>query len=624
MIKIVIIQTGEVLYSNSNFSYTRQIGDVGNIAVSNTSHTNSFNIIKNKDSIRVLEGLGLQGSASDYPYKIVECTLYHNEIEVIERGNLIITESNGSFKAYVQDGNVDFWKAIEGLKISDLDITELTHEKTYDVVRDSLIGNDKEYKYFVADYSGDYYVNQAGAIFLNIDHMSPSVRLKYIIDKIFNHIGFTYNISVDINLWWTYAKSYVLDEIEENKDYTETLIDGISMPFSINGSKSLPFVFERIANGATTSITNQFGRGVTNLDYGQYKVFLEYEDVFARYTLEYYDWSNINPIIHEGFFPVKIGIMINGVEVGEHVTNITLSENDVITPYFEPYLGDEFWDRFGFRAYDVIAVDTITVNNFKMKIQSFDIFQGAGDTIESFGAKEFIKELMHYYGLTISVVGKQVNFYTINERLNSNVVNYNDRLIRINNEKYSYRNYAKRNLLKHKYVNEDTGYNDSSVDVNNRNLAEESVLLESFSYTPTRLGVYEMYESEAKKDEEGNIFFEYKELSDRSFMLTEEKKEALIWLSSEREGVAEVMPSKEYSFASQKDANFRQLHVTYYSNFNRVLNNANIIIVDLDISLIEMTHINLIDRIYLNNAYYLINKLMYRSSGVSAELIKID
>lgn len=622
MIKIVIIQTGEVLYSDSNFSYTRQIGDVGNIAVSNTSHTNSFNIIKNKDSIRVFEGLGLQGSASNYPYKIVECTLYHNEIEVIQRGNLIITESNGSFKASVQDGNIDFWKAIEGLKIGDLDISELTHEKTYDVVRDSLIGNDKEYKYFVADYGGDYHVNKMGTMFLNIDFMSPSVQLKYIIDKIFNHIGFTYNISVDINLWWTYAKSYVLDEIEENKDYTEILIDGISMPFSINGSKSLPFIFEKIANGATTSITNQFGRGVTNLDYGQYKVFLEYEDVFASYTLQY--WDDNDPFTHESFFPVKVGIMINGVEVGEHVTNITLNENDIITPYFEPYVGEEFWDRFGFRAYDVIAVDTITVRDFKMKIQSFDVFQGAGDAIENFGAKEFIKELMHYYGLTLSVIGRQVNFYTINERLNSNVEVYSDRVIKINSEKYSYRNYAKRNLLKHKYVNQDTGYNDSSVNVDNQNLKEENTLLQSFSYTPTRLGVYEMYESEAKEDEDGNIFFEYKELADRSFMLTEEKKEALIVLSSTREEIEGLVPYKEYSFASQKDANFRELYTRYYSNFNRVLNNANIINVDLDISLIEMTHINLIDRIYLNNAYYLINKLMYRGSGVSAELIKID
>lgn len=136
-----------------NFTYTRQVGDIGDVATSNANFTNSFEVRRDKTSISALNGLSLVGSLSNSPYIKVKSLLHINGIDLISDGWLQIRDvDKDKFKLSVLDGNVDFWKAIENVALDDIDLSEADHDKNLQSVIASF-SNDY-YKYILADYGG--------------------------------------------------------------------------------------------------------------------------------------------------------------------------------------------------------------------------------------------------------------------------------------------------------------------------------------------------------------------------------------------------------------------------------------------------------------------------------------
>ena len=66
-----------------------------------------------------------------------------------------------------------------------------------------------------------------------------------------------------------------------------------------------------------------------------------------------------------------------------------------------------------------------------------------------------------------------VKFLTLTERFEQNVTDWSNRYIDRKNETYTYSKYGQNNLLKHKYQDELSDFNDGNINVNNENLEEE-------------------------------------------------------------------------------------------------------------------------------------------------------
>src|SRR5690554_2458656 len=184
-----VVIKGIPLEVNGRFTYTRQVGDLGDVATSNASHTNSFSIIRDQNSISAFEGLSLSGSTSRVPYERFPGLLVVDEIPIVENNNswANITESDlSNFKLSILDGNIDFWKAIEGLTLADIDLSEARYAKTRQGIIDSF--SSPYSKYIMGDYGGtvDPY---------DINLLNPAISEQYIWGQIFNHIGMGYEMT---------------------------------------------------------------------------------------------------------------------------------------------------------------------------------------------------------------------------------------------------------------------------------------------------------------------------------------------------------------------------------------------------------------------------------------------
>ena len=197
---------------NEKVTYTIQVQDLADVSSVASSVTTSFKLPKTKNNYEALKSLSLPGDTSNLPYLKNDCKLYNFGTTLIDNGWLKINNSDEeSFNVNIENGIIDFFKAIEGKTIgNDLDLTDTNHNKDLITVINSFERND--YTYIIADYNGLNTYLKGGVNYINVDYLVPSLNSKYIWDKIFNSIGYTYSGSVFnselfTNLWVTYPKA---------------------------------------------------------------------------------------------------------------------------------------------------------------------------------------------------------------------------------------------------------------------------------------------------------------------------------------------------------------------------------------------------------------------------------
>jgi hypothetical protein len=89
------------------------------------------------------------------PYRKAKARLVKNGIEIVPDGYAILNESdNDGYSVQVLSGNMDFFKTIEGKKMSDLDLSEYDHTWNSATIIDSF-SNTEGYIYSIIDWSED-------------------------------------------------------------------------------------------------------------------------------------------------------------------------------------------------------------------------------------------------------------------------------------------------------------------------------------------------------------------------------------------------------------------------------------------------------------------------------------
>lgn len=635
---MVTIETENgTLQIDGRFSYTRQNADIGEVSKSNSNFTNSFNVRRDKNSTRVLKGLGLVGSSSNIPYQKTKSRLNINGVTLITDGWLEIKSvDNSNYKISVLDGNIDFWKAIEKVNLGQVDLHETKHDKTIQTIIDSWTNN--YYKYLLADYNGelDLENNQ-----FNADHLIPAIRESYIFERLFEYISFNPIMPIDIKTWLTYGKKTGFDF--DYGDPTKLGLDSENRRwlFPIKQNGYFDAHLQPIdMNGASYNNGGGDGTRIYNLQKGYYKVSIKWEELKAKAT--FIAWISSQEI----YTPVIVEFYINetmywqnylpsseieNYELPDYITNIKINPYDIVNIRFKSLTLNQFKQFTGLPNVQNLRYHYLEATGFSFEMRRQEEEEiDFSDSLKKVSAKDYIKLIMHRYGLTLFYDNftKNVKFMTIEQRLDADVQDLSEYYIERKDEKYTNGNYAQHNRFKHKYIEEGDDFNDSQIKINNENLPFEKELVESFTYSATQEGVFKMFEREPKKGDNDNVEIKYKPIDNRNFLQNIDYRNvnsALIY--SRRPPGIQTVFSGNAVFGIDDRATFRYFIPKFWTGYENILNKSKTHKVIFRMSVYIFLNLDLKKRVYLKQeaSYYLINSIKLKGEDqVEAELIKLD
>jgi hypothetical protein len=623
------------LYVDGKFSYTRQNADVSDVSKSNTNYTNSFNVRRDKNSTRILKGLGLVGSASIIPYKKVNAGLNVNGVSIVGNGWLNVQyTTQDKYKLAILDGNIDFWKELSKYNLSDCDLHETTHEKTPQVVADSF--ENDYYRYFLADYNGE--VNLETNEY-NTDHQIPAIRESYVFDRLFQLLGFSYSLPISIDTWLTYGKKSKTEPTFGEPTTLRLDSDQVTsgrFPIKDNGYFDAP-VQPVDMNGATYVPDVGQGAKIYNLETGNYKISFSWEELKAKFSGTF-NVSGFTTVIVEFYINQTLyhknllsETDISNGEIAGHITAVELNPFDIVSVKIRPLSSHEFSQVTGFPNDFNFNYEYLEAKEFSFEMNKVEDNQiDFSDSLTKVSAKDYIKYIMHRYGLTLFYEDGTAYFKTIDQRLDAQTWDLSQYYLGRKKESYLSGNYGQHNLFKHKYTQEGQNFNDGMFEIQNEHIVKEKEIVKGLTYSPTKYGVFPMFDKEPNKDDQGGIEIKYKPIDDRSFLIRPDYvhiDEGLLH-STDVPGAQDVtLNSTNIPMATVEGATFSYFVRKYWKRIGDILNKTKIHTVEFRMSIYVFLNLDLKKKIYIKQeaSYYLINSIKLKGDDkVEAELIKVN
>lgn len=628
MIVEIEIPTGK-LFPNGRFTYTKQVGDIGDVSTSTANHTNAFSIRRDNESIIVLEGLSIPSSASDIPYVKVPARSSVDYFEIIKSGWFLVQKSNKSeFKISILDGNVDFWKRIENVTLEDIDLSETIHTKNVQTIIDSF--DNPYYKYILADYGGPEHDELNNT--WNGDFLVPAINEKYIFDRIFEHIGMTYNMSVNIDTWLTYPK-----DVYDGFGYDPAVT--VNFGLYNSGIKQLNEKIRPVPSSSSST-------GNATWDLPTYKVTVNASGVYKishvmpgilvnaifRRTIK----TPVGQFVvneYESYANGFVQVFVNDVYTAtlyypDSEVNINLNEGDVVEFVFRYSTDPQFYSGVPATAQLAFIKDYV-FSSYEFKMERHNFLQiSFGDAFREISAKDFIKYIMMRYGLTLFTEDGEVTFLTINERLSAPYQNLSNKIREKVEERYVYPNYAVKNAFRHKYVDESDDWQDGYIYSSENLMEDEKTLFESFTYSRTTEDKMPVFQTEVR-EKNSVIEISYKSILGRFFSL----RYKMITPPTDTEIYTERIPASQthqgdIPVAEFEMTTFRQFVPTYWEPAERLIQRAKLSKFDMDMTIADFVRLDLKQRVYLDgdeSAFFLINSATLNDDrSVELELIKID
>ncbi|VDH16714.1 Uncharacterised protein [Algoriella xinjiangensis] len=621
------------LNESDPIQYNFQVNDIGDVESRQTTFTNTISLPKTKNNTMILEGLGLAGDASTLPYQKINASLFEDTIPVIYNGWAVISNTDESYNLNLYSGIVDLFKAIENKTIgTDLDISETEHNKDLYSVYNSF--TNEYYRYIIADYNGKSHLSIRGESYVNIEYLVPSIRCKYLIDKIqetfgFEFIGSVFSNPKYLNWWMTYPKPS--PEVSEEVSIDPVLVSTGSVLNLVN-----PYYEDGISE---ININNGFnaieGWWLNDREYKVEKAGtfnMKYKgDGNARYYWE--DYTNqTDPRMVDNRTP-DLNLCINGNVTDKLIymrnidseLNFSVNVGDVISfVYVEIYENKPQW-----------RLDNLKIDYFDFSISQISLGEiSFKDALIDFGIKDFFKEFLWQFSLTpIPQENNKVLFLTTDERINAEIVNWTDKYNGRINEEYVYGNYAQRNNFKYKYNEENSTYNDGFIQVNNQNLEDEIDSIQSKIYTTEKdkvkfpvssthrfdSNVYRIWQKEVqeKEDDKGNSVTEikYKDLSNRYYFIRSKENTNSINLAYE--SINDSIKVSGFSQEDYSDLSFSEIIKNEYLSLDSLINNSRKHFIKLkNLTPVDIQNLRF-DAVYYfeqEQQHYILNKLPYQNA----------
>lgn len=118
---------------NTIIPLTFQAGDIGDLTARIADYSATINIPKTSNNKRTFENINLVNSKSAIPYRKASIKYTLNGLNIITNGSGIITESSKFYKLNIYNSLVDFFGAIDGKNVDDMDF------EVYETIDDTYI-----------------------------------------------------------------------------------------------------------------------------------------------------------------------------------------------------------------------------------------------------------------------------------------------------------------------------------------------------------------------------------------------------------------------------------------------------------------------------------------------------
>jgi hypothetical protein len=624
----VFINSGEVeLVKGVTFAQTKQANDIANLTTRNSNFTQNIKLARTSENERILLRAGLIGSNSRFPYQRNTCDVIDIQSgqHLIWHGwAVLLSTDSKAYNITVYDGSIDFYRAIENLTITQVGISDLNHIKNIDNIIETWTDLTKPYRYVLADYNGDNIIED---VKINIDYQVPSANCKYIWDRIFDYIGFTYSGSVFnhekfIDLWLSFPKP-TGEEVPNKIQISQQESSDISYVVNVNVGNAVFQVTQYVVNPLRDCFTSEY----------------------AVLQCPAVNWNDVNgePIP----FVRSIQILQTGVysfdlndsrlfrlrradALNQLIELIDFNE----TIIFNANAGDLI--SF-FLVQDQSQLPQLPPTNFNDLEITFSYIDGFAVNFEEifidFKVSDFIREILVRFGLTPykDKFTNEVRFLTLPEIFqNTQIEDWSTKFGRVVNESYKFGNYAKRNTFKYKYNDVAQTHNNGFISIDNDNLAEEVVLFQSQIYSPEAktslfLGnsnVYKLWEREIKEDNT----IDYKELEGRFYFQRSRRVNGTLFLASNLTSQEEQVSF--YYRESYHRLRWQDIVFDWYPALNQILDNSKLITVEVWLKAFEVANLELSRLIFISqlSQYFLINKVSNFVNGrpTRVELIKVD
>jgi hypothetical protein len=628
---IVYINSQEVeLSTGTAFSQTKQANDLADLTSRQSNFTQNLKLPKTAQNERILLRAGLIGSESVTPYRKCDCDVIDSDsgYHLIKKGWAVLLSTDDRFyNVTVYDGSIDFYRAIENITVTQVGISDLNHIKSLSNIVASWTNTDTPYRYILADYNGDNIIDD---VKVNIDYQVPSANCKYIWDRIFDFIGFTYSGSIFnhekfTDLWLTFPKptgeevpnkilineqqssdiSYVVNVWVGNALFQETrqLINPIREGFFSEYAQLVPPAIE------TNTVTGEIIPFVKSIQILQSGVFSFDLTGLEGLPFKLRRADNLNQIIEIIDFTDTILFNANAGDLVSIFAVETVPQGQGNQPPF---------------GFDNLTVTFSYVDGFAVNFEEIFI---------DFKVSDFVREILVRFGLTPfkDKFSNHVKFLTLNEILqNPDVKDWSKIFGRQLSESYRFGNYAKRNLFKYKYNDDANTHFDGFIEIDNDNLAEEVPLFQSQIYAPERqeslfLGgskVYKIWDREIKEDST----IDYKDLDGRFYFQRSRRVQGTVFLAS---AITEQEISNSFYYReSYHRLTWQEVIYDWYAPLNLILNRSKLITVEVWLTASEFATLQLEKLIYIAqlSQYFLINKVSnwIKGKATKVELIKVD
>ena len=601
----------ELTNNTSNFARTFQVNDLISLQSRQTSYTKNIHIPKTPNNLKALGFIGEFGSTGyALPSTKIDVNYIVDSEFMIYKGWGVIEETTDDYVAInVYDGLIDLYKGIENLTLADLDLSELEHNKTYPNIMASMTGS-TPYKYIQADYGGKcIFAKTIGGTsynVINVDYMIPSVKVNYLIDKIFGYLGATYSGDIFTKnyynkLFMTYSNGFTVDE-DPIVYYTNS---SFSSGSTISGTSVIGSSFV-VHHNSPTPLSGSF---LSN-------------ETYVIPTAGAYKFENLGTYIFallsgKVTIPQRLvtELVVNDstrYSLGYH-SNIMLSLN----------VGDkiQIQAKSPNNLYKILSVTSQGLNLKYSYIGGNEI--DFKTSLKEFTIKDFLNEFIYRFGLTM-YKDKYQNKYTFksfDEILNidsSNIIDLSNKFIRKINEVYQYGNYGQVNTFTYKYNEANSTYFNKSFFIDNVNLSDEKIILNSKLYAPEQFKTQNFKDNRFytqyllwKKDINDAGDVSYKPLSNHFHFLTAEFASSYIYIT---DGLITPYIGSELTNEAVELTNFyytTDLPIEPYNKFEVMLNDFKMVRAEMKFDLLDVNDFDFSKLYYIKQlgGYYLVNKI---------------
>lgn len=621
---------------SENITYNFTTSNVGDLSVSKSNYTSSFKIPRTLENQRFFDGLGIPGDRSRYPYISTQVDCMDNYV-VIYSGNLVILKSDRLYyHATVISGAFNFFSVIGDKMFSDLDLSEVLHPKTLNVVQANLLIPDASqplplFAYFI----GAFAVNQHYDAGLNIDAMAPAISVKYLLDKAFESAQMSYTLPASVNIdeeYLTFPYPPYAEVSEGTGGGTSTL-EKNQVTFQVAGSFSLINYRSQYASWTTTSFpTSDFQQDGFDLIVQRSGNYLfDFVECYGRIQ-----WQG-------NATNVQCVISVNGSERSRFWTN------------FEPFpigsiakiaLNVKAGDRIRFDFDRIITneapppsnISTIFIGPLDVVITGTQFTDTGIEQIFGLSIRDFVKEIMFRYALIPFANGNDIDFITLGDMLDrTQAIDWTDKYDERTEESYDI-GYSINNWLQHSYVDENSGQPyDRNIISDNNNLNVSKPIVESkFTAPPLREALINPNLNVTQISVPSPLFTTYEVTeSDGSVTVNTDKRYYFVELNRfiASLSVRLTSPSQGGSLQSISQGFYTGKFTAgfntnpYWNPLQSLVNNSRMHIIEIDMKQMDVYQLNQRVPYFFRQegAYYILNSIQYQKGKISkGSFIKIN